>query len=287
MLVKNDLSDLAHRYSRERFDAEATQRRPMIAQRYVGAALRAGRLKLAWQPVFDAAKSDVLFYEGLMRVVCLDGEIIAAGQFMPGIESSEVGRAVDTLALSTAIQELTQDSTVTLSVNASPRSLLHYEWLHVLFSGIEHAPEIASRLIIEITERSALKMTSNFEDCVSHIQYFGVRIALDDFGSGYASLGNIQLIGPDIVKLSGDFVKGIANSRDKQVAVRAFLSVALHHGARTVAEGIETDADLEWVKAAGFDGLQGFALGRPSFGRGLPSSNELDSKRRESRIQAA
>jgi len=231
----------------------------------VRAAIARRDVLLAWQPVVEAnAQGRVAFWEGLIRVLDASGRVIPARDFIDTVETQEAGRKLDTLALEAGIATLQEDPRLRLSINMSARSIGYPAWLRTLDCGIGEDPEIAARLIIEITERSVLAAPETVGAFMAELQTLGICFAMDDFGAGYSSLRNLRDLDFDILKIDGDFVKGIHANPDNQALTRALLSVGRHFGMLTVAESVEAAADGAWLARAGVDCLQGYYFGAPS-----------------------
>ena len=124
-------------------------------------------------------------------------------------------------------------------------------------------PFDASRLVIELTEQSAVDDLAGFEPVIDMLRGCGAQLALDDYGSAYASMSMWVRLQPDVVKIDRYFIQNIANDTLKFEAVRAMMHFARASGARLVAEGIETEADLIVVRDMGISSGQGYFLGRP------------------------
>ena len=122
-------------------------------------SLDTGNFALAYQPVVYATDtSRAAFHEGLIRLIDTNGEVIPAKAFIQEVEMLELGRKIDTAALQTGIESLIAHPTLRLSINMSARSIGYPEWMATLNKGIQSEPTVAERLILEITESSAISM---------------------------------------------------------------------------------------------------------------------------------
>ena len=228
-------------------------------------AVRRGDGLLAYQPVVQSYRPDrPAFYEGLIRIVDVTGRLIPLRDFMPHVETTELGRQIDCLALSLGLQTLTQEPAVTLSVNMSARSIGHEDWARTLADGLRNRESIAERLILEVTESSAMDLPDEVRTFMHDLQGRGVSFALDDFGAGYTSFRYLQDFCFDMIKIDGRFIRGIAEERDNQVLTRALQSIAHHFDMFTVAESVETAEDAAFLIEMGLDCLQGYYFGAPT-----------------------
>ena len=228
-------------------------------------ALALKRVQLAYQPVVVAGSDGRLaFFEGLARILDKTGRAIPARDFFGQIEHLDLGRMVDCVALEFGLRALAEYPSLRLSINMSARSIGYPAWLRTLDAGIGADPEIAARLIIEITETSVLAAPETVAAFMGELQNLGICFAMDDFGAGYSSLKHLRDLDFDILKIDGDFVKGIHANPDNQALTRALLAIGQHFGMLTIAESVETAADGAWLCDAGVDCLQGYFFGAPS-----------------------
>lgn len=231
----------------------------------VGEALRQRRVRLAYQPVLSADKdARPVFYEGLARVLDETGRAIPARGFVGAAETHETGRVLDAVVLELGLATLAANPTLRLSINMSARSIGYPRWLRTLETALAADPSIGARLILEITEASAMLFPDIVTVFMTDLRAHGIRFALDDFGQGQTSFRYLRDFDFDILKIDGRFIGGIARDRDNQALTRALVSVAGHFGMLTVAEAVETAADADWLTAAGIDCLQGYHLAAPS-----------------------
>ena len=243
----------------------AVSLRDKDALRLVEEALDEGRVALAFQPIVQSTRTDrPAFYEGLIRVAEKNGRIVPAGDFIDVVEGQELGRRLDCEALRLGTQALSDVPGLRLSINMSARSIGYRPWARILHRSIRRDESIAERLILEITERSAIVMPEVVQSFMREFQEFGVCFALDDFGSGFSSFRYLRDFYFDIIKIDGQFIRGIHASPDDQVMVRALISLARHFDMLTVAEFVETEQDARILTETGVDCMQGHYFGRPT-----------------------
>ena len=228
-------------------------------------AVRARRLKLAFQPVVltrDPAR--VAFYEGLIRVQEPNGRIIPAGDFIHAVEDNELGREIDCAALEYGLTTLASQKQLRLSINMSARSIGYPRWMWLLKKGLEKDPTVGERLILEISEASAMLVPELVLALMDEVQRTGVAFALDDFGAGCTAIRYFKDFLFDIVKIDSQFIRHIDRDPDNQALTRALLSIGTHFEMFTVAEGVETPEEAECLRALGFDCQQGYLYGAPT-----------------------
>lgn len=243
----------------------AIEKRDRDTIQMVRRAVESRSVMLAYQPVMRAdAPARPAFYEGLIRVLDHTGRIIPAKDFIGAVEGQELGRQLDTWALRLGLDALEREPSVRLAVNMSARSIGYPDWMRVLRGGLKRNPTIGERLILEITERTAITMPELVQVFMAEMQREGVSFALDDFGAGFTAFKYLKDFYFDILKIDGEFIRNIATSPDNQVITEAMLSLSQHFDMLTVAENVETAADAEFLIAAGCDLLQGYFFGAPT-----------------------
>ena len=243
--------------------AEAARRSETITM--VREALKNRRALLAFQPVVQARMPKrAAFYEGFMRLLDGQNRVIPAGEFMGAIENSELGRKVDCLALEMGLNCLAREPGLRLSINMSARSIGYPGWLSALERGLRGDPSIGERLILEITESSAMLMPDLVTVFMQDMQERGICFALDDFGAGYTAFRYLKEFYFDIVKIDGQFIQNIHNTPDNQILAQALVSIARHFDMFSVAENVETAEDARYLIDIGVDCLQGYHFGAPS-----------------------
>ena len=225
----------------------------------VAAAIKHRRVLLAYQPIMQARNQNkVAFYEGLIRVLDDTGRVIPAGVFIKAIEDMDLGRQLDTLALDEGLRALHDNPGLRLSINMSARSIGYAPWERMLNTWLERDDLIGERLILEITESSAMTAPEMVVDFMARLQMKGICFAMDDFGAGYTALRYFKDFCFDVIKIDGEFIKGIADDPDNQVMTAALVSIAKHFDMLTVAEFVETEADAQKLVSLGVDCLQGY-----------------------------
>jgi len=243
----------------------AVRSRDQDILRIVEEAVHHREVRLAFQPVVHAHRQDrTAFYEGLIRVTDPTGRIIPAGQFIEAIEERETGRLLDCLSLEHGLRILAHTPDIRLAINLSARSIGYNKWRKVLERGLARDPSVAERLILEITEASAMLVPELVMQAMRDLQRLGISFALDDFGAGYTALRHLKEFQFDILKIDGQFIRGIAQDPDNQVLTRAIIAIAQQFDMVTVAEFVENVQDATWLAENGVDLLQGYFFAAPT-----------------------
>lgn len=243
----------------------AVQHRDKGTLTMVREALERGDVVLAYQPVVQAGNGkSVAFYEGLIRILDDTGRVIPARDFMGVVENQDLGRLIDCASLRAGLRALKQVPDLRLSINMSARSIGYPQWKQILNRNLQGDPRVAERLILEITESSAMKMPELVTVFMAELQEKGVTFALDDFGAGHTAFRYLKDFYFDIVKIDGQFIRNVHDDPNNQVLMQALVSIAGHFDMFTVAEAVETPDEAAWLAAAGLDCLQGYLFGAPS-----------------------
>lgn len=244
---------------------EADQcRQQMGLASYLFKAFKENRLRMAYQPVIKSATGETSHYEALLRMINPSGKISSAGALIPVAEKMGIIDVIDTMVMELVVEELRHSPGITLAFNVSNLTTENAVWLDSLAQLLKETPEIASRIIVEITETAVhrdLRRTAFF---VASLQSMGCAVALDDFGSGYTSFRQLKALSVDMVKIDGVFVKDLAHSADNQFFVKTLLDFAQGFGLQTVAEYVETGEVTKILMDMGVDYMQGYYFGKPA-----------------------
>ena len=249
------------------FELTEAQRRDYRTSMDIGEevqeALKDDRIVLAYQPVVDARTHAVKYFECLVRMYDGQGVLVPAAHFIPSIERLGLMRWIDNRVRDLAITALERNPAIDLAINISGLTATERSWQRGLVARLKGNPELASRLIVEITETTALMDIDEISRFVSSLRALGCRVALDDFGAGFTTFHHLRALTVDVVKIDGSFIRSITVDKQNQIFIRNLLSLAGTLGVSTVAECVETEEDADYLSAEGVDLLQGYYFGRP------------------------
>ena len=243
----------------------------------VQTALRQSRLFFAFQPVVCAATGKTDYFECLLRMRDVGGNIIAGGEFITPIERLGLIGFIDDYVLELTFRELARHPAVRLGLNVSGLTACVGSWLQSLVSVVRHRPDLARRLVVEITETASLSDLDESARFVDTLRRAGCRVALDDFDVGHTSMRHIETLAVDTVKIDRSFVRYLAECRERRVFLRDLLGLIGSFGCTTVAEGVENAADEAVARAEGFSYLQGFHVGLPTVERSWLGKTSTDT----------
>lgn len=234
-----------------------------LSQRLIG-ALSEQRLRLAYQPIVDIVTRKTVYHEALLRLGQPDGSITSAGNIIPIAERLGLSRLFDLAVLDRVLETLLRYPDAYLSLNVSPETAAGTDWLAKFARTVSQRPELGERLIVEITETSAIHSLDETAHFISTIHDVGARLAIDDFGAGFTSFRNLRALKVDIVKIDGSFIATLPQSRDDQIFVRRLVELAQDLGIETVAEWVQDEETAHMLAGWGVSHIQGHLCGAAS-----------------------
>lgn len=248
---------------------------------------RSDQLVVHYQPQVTLASGRITAVEALIRWQHPTRGLLSAAKFIEAAERSgltgEIGRYV--LATSSSQWRCWRDLGIDLdiAVNLSTVDLLDLSLPGTITALLIEHEMPADRLVVEITERTLLHGEYQSSKVLQQLDRIGVRLSIDDYGTGYSSLAVLRRLPIRQVKIDKSFVDGLPNDRDNDQIVRSTVQLAHTLGAATVAEGVETTQQLAHLTALGCDAAQGYLVGRPCEADEI-TSLLLGANRPESRL---
>jgi diguanylate cyclase (GGDEF)-like protein len=230
----------------------------------VAAVVESNGLSPVYQPIIHLPTGRVLGFEGLVRVDPSSGFKHTGALF----DAAEIaGRVLDLdrAALDVVLRGAARMPVETLlSLNVSPRSFEAPEFNATVFLAILRRHDIdPGRVILELTERDAIRDPDRLRAAIHALQDEGVRIAADDVGAGNAGLRLLSQFRFDVVKIDLSLVQGSGSQDQTLSVITTLVGLARRWGALTIAEGVETAEQLRMIRELGIDAAQGYLLGRP------------------------
>jgi EAL domain-containing protein (putative c-di-GMP-specific phosphodiesterase class I) len=246
---------------------DAAERRLGIA-RDLQIAVNEGGLALHYQPIVNLRDGAVPAVEALVRWDHPVRGRVNAADFISVAEDTglvvPMGRWVleEACAQAARWQRELPDRPPTIFINASPREITHPTFLDVVRTAMATAGIGPESIMLEMTEHTLMEERAALE-ALEPLERMGVGVALDDFGKGHSSLSQLAHFPVRILKLDRAFVSGQAGDADSGPILDAVVRMAGGLGLPVIAEGVETEAQLESVRRRGFDFAQGYLFGRP------------------------
>ena len=247
------------------FDQKSFPRRLTLDDRArLLAAMKDGEIRPYYQPQVDIATGRIIGLEALARWVRPNGDMRSPGSFLPAI--NELGLQADfqqhilrdVLADMTALQSA-HLLPHQVSINLAEVTLATNSGREALIAAVARHPNLRPHLTFEVTEDIFIARAGRMiQDSISMLRLAGVRISLDDFGTGFASFQHLQELEFDELKLDTGFVRRLGTDRATDVLVKSFLDMGRGLGVSIVAEGVETQMQLEILRGMGCQIVQGY-----------------------------
>jgi diguanylate cyclase (GGDEF)-like protein/PAS domain S-box-containing protein len=245
-------------------------RKDMQWVRRLEQALDKGQFALHWQQI-TALGDDTggLHGEILLRLVDNDGAMIPPGAFLPSAERFHMASRIDRWVVRELFEWMAEHRAAllhvdTIAINLSGQSIGDRDFHRYVTELIETIAFDRQKLCFEITETAAITNLNDAIGFFESMRKFGVRFALDDFGSGVSSFGYLKSLPVDYLKIDGQFIRDLANDRVDQATVRCIRDVAKITGKKTIAEFVETEAVETLLREMDIDYAQGFLRHRPA-----------------------
>jgi diguanylate cyclase (GGDEF)-like protein len=232
-------------------------------------ALDRGEFQLHYQPQIDLESGEVRCLEALLRWFPAGGALVSPDQFIPAAEASGLIIPIGQWVLDTACAQLTVWRRsgfphLRVAVNVSPVQFSRPDFTEMVQGALDRAGLEPNLLELELTERGVLADLPAVLEQFRALQLLGVQIALDDFGAGESNLGRLLHLPFDVLKLDRQLSSTLDSKPESHRFMRALQTFAASLNLELVAEGIETPAQLEAVRALGCHRAQGYLLGRPA-----------------------
>lgn len=243
-----------------RMDRDA--RRKAELDQEIRDGLERGEFWVAYQPIYSVAEQRVTGVEALARWSHPRRGAVSPGEFIPVAEESRAIIPLGRFVLLEACRAFA-DSDLRLSVNLSPVQLLDDQLVNKIADILGETGFPAARLELEITEGYLVEQPDRAADVMTRLHELGVKISLDDFGSGYASVGYLRRFPLDKVKIDKSFIDLIGVDEKSRQVVDAMIRLCRAFDIPITAEGVETVEQANTLSAMGCDLLQGYLIGRP------------------------
>ena len=227
-------------------------------------AIERQEFELHYQPVVDAKTRTLCGVEALVRWRHPAKGLIGPDKFVPLAESTGLIVPLGEWILRRACADAASwPAHVKLAINISAIQFKKDDLFEVILSTLVETGFTPARLELEITETSLLENQEAHLTTIRQLKNLGISMALDDFGTGYSSVNYLANFPFDKIKIDKSFTQGVLSRRDCKAVVASTLALAQGLGTVTTAEGVETEEQLEYMRAAGVDLVQGYLFGRP------------------------
>jgi diguanylate cyclase (GGDEF)-like protein len=252
-------------------------------------AISAHELELNYQPIVSSHGGRMVGVEALLRWTHPSRGIIAPATFIPIAEQMGLMDTIGAFVLRRALHEAKRwPEDLYIAVNLSPLQVRDETIVDMVRTALAESAVTPSRLILEITEGVLIDNPDEMVKRIKDLHALGVRVALDDFGSGYSNLGYLQRFPLDKLKIDKSFVAALGRSSNGGVIIQAIVALGRALGLSVLVEGVETEHQRVLLRLAGCDEMQGFLFAKPApakaidrllaqaakHGKALPASGE-------------
>lgn len=238
-------------------------------------AVAAREFKAVFQPKVDFATGKIVGCEALARWQRANGKIISPAAFIPLAEETglvnQIGEQILESACECAVVWMKEGFDVSVAVNVSPRQFMTVDLNNLVLEVLKRTGLPPGRLELEITESMAVSDPTKVDRVMRPLRALGVKLALDDFGTGHSNLSMLTQLPFDVFKIDRQFVSALDADRQAPAIVEMILAMAETLGLKTVAEGVETDRQAEFLSRRGCSMAQGFL-----YSPGLPQEGFLE-----------
>ena len=230
-------------------------------------AIRSDQLRVHYQPQADFASGAICGVEALVRWQHPERGLLAAGEFIEAAERSGIVTQISRYVFATSVSQWQRWSRhgirLDVAINLSAIDLLDVTLPREIVGLLAEHEMPPERLVLEITERTLLQDERQARYVLTQLNEIGVRVAIDDYGTGYSSLASLRQLPIQQVKIDRCFVTGIPGDASNDAIVGSTIDLAHALGASVVAEGIETEAERMRLAELACDLAQGYLIGRP------------------------
>jgi len=243
-----------------------TIKRKLEMDVYLRDAIKSKELEVHFQPIFQATDQTVIGYEALARWNDKIFGSVSPTEFIAIAEESDLILALGELVIDQTIQFIQQQclNGEYVSINVSPKQLMHPSFTNYLIQQLKNTSTDPHQLAIEVTENVMVKMNEYIKQLVQQRELQGIRFFVDDFGTGYSNLSQLKKIKFTAIKIDRSFIKDLPNSKTDISLVKIMILMARELNLKVIAEGVETQPQMDCLIELGCQYIQGFLLGRPA-----------------------
>ena len=230
-------------------------------------AIERRELFLVYQPILDLETGEVTAAEALLRWQHATRGLVPPTEFIALAEESELIVDIGAWVLETACEQAAawheSGTPIKISVNVSARQLDDPRLLRTVHDALHRSGLAGDQLVLEITETVLMRDAESAAQLLTELRVSGVRVAIDDFGTGFSSLAYLQQLPVDALKIDRTFIAASARSHESDALIQTLVQLGRSLGLRTIAEGIEDEAQLARLRELGCDRGQGYLFAPP------------------------
>jgi diguanylate cyclase (GGDEF)-like protein len=251
------------RFYAEEMNVQALQRMDM--ERDLRQGLRDQQFELFYQPRVDLQRQQVVAVEALLRWHHPEKGLVTPDQFIPIAEESGLILPIGHWVLQEACRQILQlgDANLGVSVNVSARQFESTDFINEVTQVLQTSGLSPQRLELELTETMLMRSCEECIVALDGIKRTGIRLSLDDFGTGYSSLSYLKRLPLDVLKIDRSFLANVTENPRNAALASTIATLGRKLDMQVVAEGVETEAQLAFVKGCGCHEVQGYLIARP------------------------
>lgn len=214
-----------------------------------------------YQPIVDNRDNKTIKYECLVRIV-EDGNIIPPMDFLPIAKQVKLYQDITKEVIRIAFSDFEKLKTP-FSINLSINDIENEKTTAYIYKKLKENRGVGENLTFEILESEQIENYDQIREFIKSVKEYGVKVAIDDFGSGFSNFDHVTKMGVDYLKIDGSLISDLPNSKEKQMTVETIVDLAKKLGIKTIAEFVGSKEVYEVVKAKGVNCSQGFYFGKP------------------------
>jgi PAS domain S-box-containing protein/diguanylate cyclase (GGDEF)-like protein len=224
-------------------------------------ALEEKRIDVFFQPIVNVKDNNIIKYESLVRYIETDGSIIGPNDFLDVAKRSKIYHKITQKVIEIS-SNVFRDRHETFSINFSIEDLLNEDTIDYLLNKVNEY-KLNNRVIVEILESEGIDNYIAVIDIIEKLKMNGIRIAIDDFGSGYSNFSYLISLDIDILKIDGSLIKDIDTNKSGQSIVKSIINFTKELGIKTVAEFVCSKEIYDLLKEMDIDYFQGYYISKP------------------------
>ena len=226
-------------------------------------ALYEDRITAFFQPIIDNKSGNIHKYEALVRMIEKDGTIVSPFFFLEIAKKAKLYTQITKVMFDKAFEAFMDAPEYDFSINITVEDIEDEEIAAYIFEKLKYFPH-PQNVILEITESEEIKDYAQVNAFIKKAKTMGVRIAIDDFGSGYSNFAHIISMDADFIKIDGSLIKNIDQDKEARIITEAIIAFSKKLGTKTVVEFVHNQTIYDIVREIGADYAQGFYLGEPA-----------------------
>jgi len=226
-------------------------------------AINDDRITTYYQCIVDNQTGQTKKYETLVRMLDYEGNPVPTFTFLEIAQKSKLYPQITKIVIEKALKTFENLNHIEFSINLTIEDILSEDTTRFIYSKLKNYTN-AHNVIFEITESEEVNDYKIINDFIEEVKKYGVKIAIDDFGSGYANFEHILNINADFIKIDGTLIKNINNDKNAEIITEAIISFSKKLGRKTITEYVHSEEVYKIVKALGADYSQGYYFGEPS-----------------------